>query len=370
MKQSPSIKNNCQGSGQRCQSQRGRASGTLLLALAAVIAGLLALLMLRDPGPSTHGVDAPLGVDPQAPAASDSVPDMPPKARDTSASETRDDDGERTLVDLAEAAPDAAPVYRLEILVVNREGRALKGSSVQVLEPSMDLELIETTNGIASLELTEYVPHVMQVMGPEIEGLHYIEETIEWTPVPSQSVGQIKVALYRGARIQGSLHCSDGSSARSAGIDIFHVETEEWTNAAAIEDGTFISQWMPPGEVIVYSRNGSWSGDDLKEREILSLSEGQTYSYHGTLAPAIDLIGTVVDAAGRPLGNVPVDVYDEANPVYSESVISGADGRFLCNGLYPGTYLLDLPKSDATPKARFTVPRGRKSVDMGNLVHR
>ena len=65
-----------------------------------------------------------------------------------------------------------------------------------------------------------------------------------------------------------------------------------------------------------------------------------------------------------------MDVYDERNPVYSESVITDENGRFLCDGLYPGTYLLDLRRSEATPKARFTVARGRESVDMGNLVHR
>jgi hypothetical protein len=328
------------------------------MVLAAVIACSMAFLMRHDISAQPQELDATLREDVRA-----------EKELETSRPAAVAD--ERVFVAPSEETPEEVALrYTLELHVMNTEGRGLDGAIVKLLEPTLGLDLVTTGGGLVTLALAGLEPHEVLVEGSEADDLQYIEQIIRWVPKLGEPVGQVEVVLQRAARIQGSLQCSDGSSSRSAGIDIFHVERESWSNAAAIEDGTFISQWMPPGEVIVYSRNGSWSGDDLKEREILTLVEGQTYTYHGTLAPAIDLIGTVVDTAGRPLENVPVDVYDERNPAYSESVITDADGRFLCDGLYPGTYLLDLPKSPSTPKARFIVVRGRDSVDMGHLVHR
>ena len=353
--------------------EQGRAAGVALAVLAALILGLLAVFMRQDSAGQPRGLDVPLGIDDAVevlPGDQEDPIDVNPRDTGSGVVQSDSSDGERVVVTLPGAEEGMAPVYRLEVQVVNDAGRPLAGASVLMLEPDDSSPPLVGADGAVTLELTGLVPHVFEVAGPESDDAHYIEQTLTWTPDVNEPNGQVEVLLHRAARIQGSLHCSDGSSPRSAGIDIFHIETQSWSNAAAIEDGTFISRWIPAGEVIVYSRNGSWSGDDLKEREIITLIAGRTYAYHGTLAPAIDLVGTVVDTAGRPLGNAPVDVYDLQNPQYSESVISGEDGRFVCDGLYPGTYLLDLPNSAKTPKTRFTIERGRPSRDMGTLVHR
>ena len=329
--------------------------------MAVLVAGFLAFLLRQSSGAESQTLRAPILIsDPEAAVQSD--PSL--RAPFEESAET----SSRTTLPGPNAEVESS--YRLELRVVDRQGRPVQRASALVTEPDDSPGRSIAAAGIATIDVSRLGPHVLEVAGPDSDDYPFIEASVRWTPDAEVPVSEIEVVLHRAARIQGSLQCSDGSSAASAGIDIFHVETKEWSNAAAIEDGTFVSQWLPAGEVVVYSRNGSWSSDDLREREVIHLVEGQTYAYRGTLAPAISLEGTVVDGAGRPRPNTPVDIYDALNPQYSESVLSSDDGRFYYDALYPGTYLLDLPKATATSKTLFTVERGSLSRHMGQLIHR
>lgn len=359
----------------------GRVRAGILAALILLAAAGLVVLGLWNPGDSS-APDGGLGLpgrrvgdslQEESHAGPTEPSEVAPAAQRPLEPRDRIQDRESVDPSSLEGGEDVPPSWSLRLTVVDSNGRPIDGARIEVESPGPPPPILEQEEEDTIVKTTSPGEHRFLIDGPEPESSEvapFAQAIVSWTPKPGEPEASLEVVLRRAARIIGSLSCTDGSSPASAGIDIFHVATEEWSNAAAIDDGTFVSSWMPAGQVIVYSRNGSWSETDLKERETLTLSEGQSHPYHGSLAPAIDLAGTIVDTAGRPLANISVDVYDELNPAYSESVLSGEDGGFLCDGLYPGTYLLDLPRSVGTPKARFTVPRGSTKVDMGNLVFR
>lgn len=179
----------------------------------------------------------------------------------------------------------------------------------------------------------------------------------------------VRIELDRAARIVGTLDCSDGSSPRSSGIDVFHLESRSWTNAAAIENGSFTSQWMLPGDVIIYARNGRWTETDLRLRRPFTLAEGQSHGFHGTLEPALVLEGTTVDATGRPAPGHTVTVVEIANRGNERSATSDEEGRFRVEGLHATDYDLGLLTGDQDVQ-RITLQRGSESTQAAPLVVR
>ncbi|QDV09923.1 hypothetical protein Poly30_54840 [Planctomycetes bacterium Poly30] len=357
--------------------QAGRLRAGILVALVAVAAGGLAALGLLEPA------GAPGAASGVAPGERQLSPKVDPADR-LGAANRGDRQGLPAEVNSgADRAPATAPAARepaeetaqwtLQLTILDSARQPIQDARFDVVGPGDVNVLWKRLDGRLEFRVDRPGEYVLTLDGPESDREDVAPFTTavhRWQAQPGQPETRAEVVLHRAARIVGSFECTDGSSPESAGIDIFHVATEEWSTAAAIDDGTFVSSWMPAGEVIIYSRNGSWSDTDLKDREVLNLSEGQSHAYHGTLAPAIDLTGSVVDTAGRPLASVAVKVRDERNPIYTESVLSEPDGSFLCDGLYPGVYLLSMPKSVDTPDVRFEVRRGTTRVDMGNLVFR
>ncbi|MGK0480245.1 MAG: hypothetical protein ACJAQ3_000208 [Planctomycetota bacterium] len=344
-----------------------------LAGLALVIVAILVAVVLtwRAPDRAGEGISAPWEWI-ASPEPGDDAELVSPGVREPG---VLSDDPDRIEAIGTSAVDSSAPPreIRLTLSVVDDLGRAVPRAWLEVAEPAGFDEYTAANDGTLVLTTTHSSEHRLRVSEPprqtRDDGGHVTAEA-RWTPVPGVTDSSLTVVLAREARIVGSLYCTDGTSPRSAGIDMYHVGLGTWSNAAAIEDGSFVSGWMPAGDVIIYSRNGSWSNTDLKERAMVTLSCGQSLSYRGALAAAIDLKGKVVDTAGRPLSGVSIDIYDEHNPSYSESVISGEEGLFLCDGLYPGGYFLDLPASVDTPKTYFTVKRGQSSVTMANLVFR
>ncbi len=350
---------------------------TLLLVLIAAVVLVAVVLTTGDRARPVDSVGTPpLALTSTEPRGDALLTQPIPTASPSEAQGTAEPGaGERVdaLDDRSASAGEAVATFELHIQVVDDLGHPVPKAWLEVDAPMGFDELWADDGGRLVLATPHTVEHQLRVgaekQGPEDEG-GYVTAEHRWTPRPGSPGDRLEVVLPREARIVGSLYCTDDSSPRSAGIDIYHIELDSWSNAAAIEDGTFVSGWMPAGDVIIYSRNGSWSDTDLKEREKVTLSCGQSLSYRGALATAIDLKGTVVDTAGRPLADVSVDIFDEYNRSYSESVVSDAKGEFLCDGLYPGGYFLELAASKSDRKTYFTVERGQTSVSMGNLVFR
>ncbi|MEM8710467.1 MAG: carboxypeptidase-like regulatory domain-containing protein [Planctomycetota bacterium] len=179
----------------------------------------------------------------------------------------------------------------------------------------------------------------------------------------------LRIELSRAARIVGTLDCSDGSSPRSSGVDIFHIATRSWTNAAAVEDGRFTSQWMAPGDVIVYARNGTWTETDLRLRQRFTLAEGCSHGFHGTLEPALVLEGTTVDGLGRPAPGHTVLAAEIENPRNERSATSDEGGRFRIEGLHATDYAVGLLVSDEA-KQQIRLQRGAAPTEAAPLVVR
>jgi len=128
--------------------------------------------------------------------------------------------------------------------------------------------------------------------------------------------------------------------------------------------GEFRSPPLEPGDYTIYCRHDYARAAKL-QFTIPEDSDGREFPLDIELAPAPQVTGIAVDAAGRPLARKWIDARGIDDPNVSRRDRTDERGRFEITGFYPGRYRLQIRKR---PESRVALapfaPGERRRYDL------
>ncbi len=148
---------------------------------------------------------------------------------------------------------------------------------------------------------------------------------------------------------------------------LFTVELEGPTRAQrTFSGGKFELGRVDPGSYVVHVRSSDGNADAKVE-----VAAGTPATIEVTLAANAIVVGTIVDAAGKPLGGVPVTLVEQAGNEVRVSIsgpppTSGPDGRFRLEHKAGPSALVVLVPPRPTVKRGLVLEAG-KTLDLGEV---
>jgi len=148
---------------------------------------------------------------------------------------------------------------------------------------------------------------------------------------------------------------------------LFTLELEGPTRTQrTFTDGKFELGRVDPGSYVIRVRSSDGNAD-----EKLEVAAGAPATVDITLAPNAIVLGTVVDAAGKPLGGVPVAVVEQTGSTISVSIsgpplTTGPDGRFRLEHKAGPSALVVLVPPQPTIRRGLVLEPG-KTLDVGEV---
>ncbi|MBB4666161.1 protocatechuate 3,4-dioxygenase beta subunit [Microbacterium marinum] len=174
----------------------------------------------------------------------------------------------------------------------------------------------------------------------------------------------IDATLAKGATLSGIVTGPDGKPVRDVWINL-ETSDGKWTRLSAAQtgtDGKWAARGLPAGTYLVSFETawespliGEWWNDTLDRAKAapIKVAAGATIStVNAKLAKGASLSGTVTSASG-PLKTARVMTYRKTADgwTYGKDTVTDAQGRYLIEGLLPGTYAV-----------RFDGPDGQNLV--------
>lgn len=157
----------------------------------------------------------------------------------------------------------------------------------------------------------------------------------------TQKVTDINPTLRRGAIVSGVVKAVNARGKPISGVCVTAVGTSDFNPDAAAnshDDGSYRVEGLAAGRYQIQfdpSCIGNGNSPFLFLQRNVTVAAGQTVTgFNAFLARAGGISGLVTDPAGRPVGGVCVQVFDDNG----DATISRPDGKYSIAGVIPGSY--------------------------------
>lgn len=184
----------------------------------------------------------------------------------------------------------------------------------------------------------------------------------------------VTVKAQRGLTISGRIVDAQKQPASNCWINA-EPETDgprQWTGAQSKDDGTFEIAGLGEGTFTLHVQRQQMNGSSSRPQQRTKVPAG-TKGLEIQLDEGLAIEGVLVDAAGKPLGQVQIaanPIRDEGaenddERVWGQGTQTAADGKFRIGGLAPGRYSLQMQVWDPANAASAKVLTGGDSVSAG-----
>jgi protocatechuate 3,4-dioxygenase beta subunit len=238
------------------------------------------------------------------------------------------------------------PATALRGVVASSDGLPLPA---QVVVRGEDLER-EVQAGADGAFLVEDLREGLYRLDVSHDG--YVPLRQDDVPVVVERGGQVELALVRSGRLEGLLRLASGE-VFADGMLFVYRDGERLAYVHSDEQGRYAVNGLPDTsagsglELFVRSEDYGHSA----RVQGLRLTAGQVTVHDIVLEEGPRITGRLTSADGAPLAGLTVQAYEVNGEVRREGQ-SQADGTYLVENLYPGTYRLIVPHPDGRMEPR------------------
>ena len=201
------------------------------------------------------------------------------------------------------------------------------------------------------------------------QGARFIQGELEAEVTAQEPTAELAFELRRAATVEGRAVRSDG---RADEVLVFlrSVSAGSTETGRTDAEGRFRFGGLVEGEYIFYARSGGEEGQDLCAHQEIAVGDGEAFVLDDVLTASSSLEGQLIGTDGLPMEDARVTAYGARNRNLSREGTTGADGRFLIEGMYPCEYVLQVEGLELAGETRVSVPPRGALVSVGVLSAR